>query len=546
MSINQIKEKLQALFVTYTKNLPNKIDNIDKLWMDLENNYTQKLFHDFHREIHSLCGSAGTYGYTELGKSARKLEVYLKPILNNTTLSSEQKNDIKKLLNQLKENLVQVVPKKITDTTDQLVARSTTNIVYLLDNDEDSMVEIAKNITSSGYDARKIPDIEKLITAIYENLPIAIIVDVQSVDEKNINILHGIQKKFSVPLFCTSTTGDLLTRLKAIRMGGQIFLHKPIDQIYLLKTLDQYCGFSQTEPYRILIIDDTYSLAEYFALILQEAGMITHFITNPLLLIDRIEEFQPDLLLMDVYMPECTGLELAAILRQEALYTRIPIIFLSTEEDRLKQLSALNLGGDDFLTKPILPQYLIEAVKLRAKRAGILSSFMMRDSLTGLINHTNILQRLDIELARAERQNEPLSFVMIDIDHFKNINDTYGHPIGDKVIRSLSNILQTLVRKTDIAGRYGGEEFALILPNTNKENSIKLCNYLREKFTNIFYQANNTEFNVTFSAGISSFPQLKGAKNLIDSADQALYIAKNNGRNQVRYFEEKSKENISI
>lgn len=545
MSNTTIKDKLQTLYYSYAKNLPYKLAKIENLWLNLQNHWDQKKIQELHREVHNLCGSAGTYGYTTLGQATRQLEVYLKLLINNPTPSDAQLNDIDNLLAQLNKTFMQTTLQKFHDPCADSPKSFRNNIIYILNRDEHFIEEIGKQLKESGYILRRIPDIHHIKDAIIEKPPLALIVDVDAFDEKSIAILNDSQKQVSIPLFCTADNGNILTRLKAIRMGGWVFLKKPIDPFNLTKTVNQHCGIVAVEPYRILIIDDSRSLAEYFSLILQEAGMITYFINNPLLLIETIDEFQPDLLLMDIYMPECTGLELATVLRQEIQYTKIPIIFLSTEDDRLKQLSALNLGGDDFLTKPILPQHLIESVRSRAKRAGILSSFMMRDSLTGLLNHTNILQRLDIELARAQRQGETLSFIMADIDHFKKINDNYGHPTGDKIIKALASLLYTSLRKTDVVGRYGGEEFALILPNTNKEKSLEICNYLREKFSHIRHKFNHTEFSVTFSAGISNFPHKQNAKSLISSADQALYTAKQKGRNQIIYFEDKLSVDLS-
>jgi diguanylate cyclase (GGDEF)-like protein len=196
-------------------------------------------------------------------------------------------------------------------------------------------------------------------------------------------------------------------------------------------------------------------------------------------------------------------------------------------------LAALNLGGDDFLTKPILPQHLVAAVKARAKRAGILGSYMTRDSLTGLLNHSNILHQLDVELVRAERHDLSLVFVMIDIDHFKAINDKYGHIVGDRVLRKLSELLLTRMRKSDYVGRYGGEEFALILPNTKLEASKKILDDLRQRFSHIRFVVDDSDFSVSFSVGAAGFPKYQSSHVLIEAADQALYKAKKEGRNKL-------------
>ena len=312
-----------------------------------------------------------------------------------------------------------------------------------------------------------------------------------------------------------------------------MFFQKPVDISYLTRLLSHKYGETTGEPYRILIIDDAPSLADYYSLILTQAGMIARAITNPMELLKEIEAFQPDLILMDIYMPGCTGLELATVLRHEINYTKIPIIFLSTEEDKNKKLFAISLGGDDFLTKPIPPQDLISAVLARSKRASILNYYMTTDSLTGLLNHSSILKELDIELTRAKQKKIPLSFVMIDIDHFKKINDTYGHPVGDIVLKKLAELFLTRLRNQDTIGRYGGEEFVLILPGANLIDSKKICNDLRVNFSKICFKEAGMSFFVTFSAGISFFSGENSAKNIILDADLALYKAKNMGRNQV-------------
>lgn len=545
MQTNHVKEKLQALFEAFTKNLPNKIRRLETQWKNLEMQWDPQQFQDFYREVHSLCGSAGTYGYTELGKSARSLEEYLKPLLTIDSLPPLHKFEIASLLGELRLSLEQAVPKALPGLKTADVTKS--NLVYLLGADQQLIQEVKKFSHGATYYLQPVAGFSDLISAIKQDLPFALYIDLDYLKEDQASQLIQIRKEKAaiVPVLCVSDKNDLPPRLKAIRIGSQFFLQKPVDAFYLSKILDSLCDNSNEESYRILIVDDSQTLAEYYALILKNAGMTTKFITNPLSLLNAIDEFQPDLILMDIYMPNCTGLELAAVLRQEARYMRIPIIFLSTEENRFKQLSALNIGGDDFLTKPVLPRHLIETVRSRAKRASSLNYFMIRDSLTGLLNHTNILQRLEVELARASRQGFSVSFVMLDIDHFKKVNDNHGHPMGDKVLKNLSSLLLSSLRKTDIVGRYGGEEFAIIMPNTEGAACLIIMNTLREKFERLVHNINSHSFHATFSAGIANFPPLSEAKSLIASADKALYLAKREGRNRIVCFEMQSEETPS-
>ena len=238
-------------------------------------------------------------------------------------------------------------------------------------------------------------------------------------------------------------------------------------------------------------------------------------------------------ILLDIYMPECNGMELAKVIRQLDVFVGIPIVFLSAESNLDKQLFAMGLGADDFLTKPIQPQHLISSVSSRIQRSLILRSFMVRDSLTGLLNHTAIKDQLDREVAQTKRRGMPLSFAMVDIDHFKQVNDTCGHPTGDRVIKSLSRLLKQRLRETDMVGRYGGEEFAVILSNTDGETAAKVLDAIRRDFAQLRHLADGKEFSVTFSCGIVDTSFFYDSTKLCDAADRALYKAKHTGRNQI-------------
>lgn len=265
--------------------------------------------------------------------------------------------------------------------------------------------------------------------------------------------------------------------------------------------------------------------------------MTTHVITDPMEVLLSIESFQPEIIVMDMYMPGCTGTELASVIRQQPEYIRIPILFLSGEEDKKKQLDAMSQGGDDFLTKPVDPNHLATTVQNRGQRARVLNALIVRDSLTGLYNHTHILDRLSQACRLAADDKTSLCFAMVDIDFFKKVNDNYGHPVGDKVISALSLFLKQRLRKSDSIGRYGGEEFAVILPNTTGDDALHFMNDIREVFSQLEHTAGDTEFKVSFSCGICSFTG-DNTDFIIEQADEALYAAKKQGRNNVQLYVE--------
>ena len=231
-------------------------------------------------------------------------------------------------------------------------------------------------------------------------------------------------------------------------------------------------------------------------------------------------------------MPGCTGTELARVIRMHEDWLATPIVYLSAETDVDLQLTATSEGADDFLTKPISDGHLVAAARNRCERAYQMSMLINRDSLTGLLKHARIKEELINEAGRARRSKQPLSVVMADIDRFKQVNDSHGHPAGDQVIRALGNLMRQRVRSSDRIGRYGGEEFMLVLPNCNAHSAQQLADDIRQRFKALRFAAKGQEFTVTLSAGIACASDNADATALIAMADEALYRAKQNGRDR--------------
>nr|WP_314901113.1 diguanylate cyclase [uncultured Deefgea sp.] len=287
------------------------------------------------------------------------------------------------------------------------------------------------------------------------------------------------------------------------------------------------------EPYRVLIVDDSLTAHAMIRRALADQGIETQAITDPRLVIERMHEFQPDLLLLDMYMPDCTGVEAARIIRQHPEFLSIPIVYLSGETDLGLQVEALRLGGDHFLTKPFNPVFLNAIVNSKIERYRTLRRSMYHDSLTGLLNHTTSKSHLDLMLEQCRAQQRPLCVAMLDLDHFKQVNDSYGHPIGDQIIRSLAWLLKQRVRQGDILGRYGGEEFILALPGASLAVGHSILEQIRQDFAAIRHPFGDAYFQLSFSCGMAAYPAIERSDQLIEAADQALYRAKRAGRNRI-------------
>jgi diguanylate cyclase (GGDEF)-like protein len=297
--------------------------------------------------------------------------------------------------------------------------------------------------------------------------------------------------------------------------------------------LDQFRQHSQDAPFRILIIDDDELLASHFRLVLENAGMEAFALSDPRQALDVVKSFRPEMILLDLYMPNYPGADLARTIRQDNDWLAVPIVYLSSERNIGAQLAAMEQGGDDFLTKPISDPHLVTAVRIRAERARSLSDLMYRDSMTGLLRHARIKDQLVVECERAKRSNEALCAAMLDIDHFKLVNDNYGHAVGDRVIKALAQLLKQRARKTDILGRYGGEEFAIILPACNIEMAKQVLDDIRQRFNSIIFAYPGGVFSVTLSGGIAQMSEELSDHALLAAADGALYRSKQGGRNRI-------------
>lgn len=248
-------------------------------------------------------------------------------------------------------------------------------------------------------------------------------------------------------------------------------------------------------------------------------------------------ETPPEIIIADVVMADMTGYEFCRKLRSET-QSDIPLIFISSAESVEDKLLSFMLGGDDYLIKPFVIDELLARIKVILKRVGRLKRESVKDTLTGLLNRGAIETRLNSEINRSLRFNRSFSLAIIDIDEFKKVNEAHGHAIGDKVLRSLARYVVGNLRALDMVGRFCGEEFLLILPETNKNNAITPLERLRAGLSeNGLSVLGNGGVRLGFSGGIAECPcDGASAEEIISAADAALYASKAGGRGKVTVF----------
>jgi diguanylate cyclase (GGDEF)-like protein len=310
---------------------------------------------------------------------------------------------------------------------------------------------------------------------------------------------------------------------------------------------------NQPAPACVLAIDDSPEVLALLAVRLRPEGLRLVTAASYDEGLKMAMEILPDLILLDVDMPEHSGLDLCRRLKAEGATAAIPVIFLTGSSDVTTKVHGFDLGAVDYVTKPFHPAELRARVRaaLRMKRAqDLLTQRAQIDALTGLRNRAYLNERLEKEMSQALHLQRPLSLIMMDIDHFKSLNDNYGHPFGDLVLQRVGDFLGRTVRPCDAVCRYGGEEIALLLTDTPIEGALAVAERVRLQTRELELAPRGQPVVVTASFGVaealSVFSRTGDTRTsaLVIAADEALYAAKREGRDRVRVSAQARPDNV--
>jgi diguanylate cyclase (GGDEF)-like protein len=303
------------------------------------------------------------------------------------------------------------------------------------------------------------------------------------------------------------------------------------------------------QPASILVVDDTAANLQVLAGMLKDRGYKVRPVPSGKLALLAARRDPPDLILLDINMPEMNGFEVCQHLKADGTLNKVPVIFISALTETLDKVKAFAVGGVDYLTKPFQMEELqarvethltlrrlqleLEETNSRLERANDrLELLAVTDGLTGLKNHRAFQEKLAEEIRRVVRHPASLSLLFLDVDRFKQFNDTFGHAAGDGVLQSVARLLQEVSRSTDFVARYGGEEFVILMPNTNLEGSLVIAERIRKCVEQGYWR----ERPITVSIGVTTMDNANGdGMVLINQADAAMYHSKTNGRNCVHH-----------
>lgn len=490
----------------------------------------QELRASVQAETHRLIGSLGSLGVPKGSEVARQIE----QLLNLESLGKNQARQLEELVIRLKQT---VEDKPSTEaTTPNFKMRS--GRLLVVDDDVLLTEQIKLEAIAWGFQVEVATDPTTAKRSISAHLPDIIVLDItfSHTQESGLTLLAELaQQAPHIPVLILTAKNELKDRVEVARLGGNIFLEKPVSAEAIVKVATQELNRTQKPEAKILIVDDDlYILAALYNL-LTPWGFQVKTLADPQEFWQTLAAIVPDLLILDIEMPGFSGIELCQVVRSDPRWSDLPVLFLSGHQDPEIVHQVFAVGADDYVQKPIVGPELMARILNRLERTRILHRFADIDELTGTATRRKSILELEQLLHLAECQNQPLCFMILDLDHFKHINDKHGHEIGDRVLSLFGRYLKQFFRSKDIVARWGGEEFVLGLYGITREQGAKRLNDFLETWgQHEFTGANHETFRVTFSAGVVEYSQ-NGAKlqELYVAADAALYQAKAMGRNRV-------------
>lgn len=485
------------------------------------------------REAHKLAGAVGTFGFWDASTVAREAEHIL---VGDEPIGPPEALRLVSIAAQLRRDLEGEPPSSADESGEPEFEESPTGArptLLIVAQDLDFRDRVATEARSLGVDvisSQNATEARGLVGSAMD----AVVLDL-SLDGAGIALLEELHKaRPKLPVVVISTGDEFQDRVDAARFGGRGFLQKPVRPAQILDLLRDSLAVSRDELPTIVAVDDDPDLLSLIEALLTPIGARVVRCDDPFRALNYLVEHAPDLVMLDVDMPGLNGIELCRVLRNDPRWTAVPILFLTARTEPQNVMRIFEAGADDFVAKPLLGPELVARVRNRLERTRMLRLAADVDSLTGVATRRRGIEVLERFFRLAQRQRQPISVAVIDLDHFKAVNDRFGHLVGDLVLRRVAGILSACFRGEDIVARWGGEEFLVAMYSMPLASAARRLEQALEKLREEKFEAAGATLRVTFSAGVAEFPR-DGSDwtAMYRVADDALVRAKNAGRDRV-------------
>ncbi len=532
MSSGQAKEK-----EVFVRQLPKRIAAIEDIWAKLHGGaWDQMQLEALYERIREISENSKAFSLFQLNESVFSLEVYLSSFIgSDISPGMAQIDAITGLLRALKTaaNATASASEAQAPTINPGAVS-----VFLLGDEGGLTGELARALHDLGCELDYFSDTPSLLTQLQVQLPKIIVADTaQLPDMPPLSAeLVRLQSHTStkIPMIFISSSSALQLRVDAIRAGGDGYFVAPLDTLSVATQIRDMARPDQQAPFSVLVVEDDPTQADFAASILRKAGMQVLQVTEPVKVIKSLREFKPDLILMDIYMPEVNGIELTTIIRDHKEFVTIPIVFVSGEQNTDKQLDALSVGGDDFIAKPIRPKHLRGIVETKIRRARQLLNATgqppKHDRVTGLFSRQHFLDHV-AKLIDEESVSTPAAVILVQLDGLPTLQDKIGVGGIDHLLSEFSEVISGQVRELDLAARIDEHSFGVLLRRDTNDALI-------EQAEQILNQVSGHRFadglDVTGSIGLCFIDgHSEDANGIISRAQKACEQAAAHGGNRV-------------
>jgi diguanylate cyclase (GGDEF)-like protein len=480
---------------------------------------------------HKLAGAVGTFGFWEASAIAREGELILQgddPITPANVLK------LSNIAVQLRRHLEGPRVERRREAAEAPMDVPATHARLLVVGDDLNLrVRLAVEARSLGVEVIGVQSTVDARVVLGGGVD-AVLLDL-TLQDAGLSFLEEIHLAYpDLPVIVISDGGQFADRVEAARLGGRGFLPKPVRSSQVIDLLRDSLMMSRREAATIIAVDDDPDLLSLIEALLQPLGERIIAITDPTRVLEALAESAPDLVILDVDMPQLNGIELCRVLRSDPRWSAVPVLFLTARTEASTVTRMFEAGGDDFVAKPVLGPELVARVRNRLERTRMLRRAADVDSLTGVATRRRGVEVIERFLRVAQRQRQPISVAVIDLDHFKQVNDQYGHLVGDVVLRRVATILAGCFRGEDIVARWGGEEFVVAMYSMPAAAAARRLTQALERLRAEKMEIGDVALHVSFSAGVAEFPDDGGDwTTLYAVADEALRRAKTEGRGRV-------------
>ncbi|MGH7770823.1 MAG: response regulator [Candidatus Binatia bacterium] len=499
----------------------------------LEGSLDDSLRGKAEREAHKLAGSLGTFGFHKGSELAKEIEHVLR---NVTLLSPKDVISLSELIVSLRRELEQAVV--ATQASHEPTQSDDWPLLLLIDNDKELTEQLAMEAAARGIRVEAVANLSEARDSVSHKPPDVVLLDLQLPEGTGacLGFLEELTRLTPPVPVLVLTRGDSFTdRVEIARLGGRGFLLQSLSPSQMLEPIIQILNRLNAIKTKVMAVDDDPQVLAIIQTLLKSEKIKVISLENPLRFWELLEETSPDLVVLDLEMPHVRGIELCRMMRNDARWNAVPVLFLTAHKDSETVHSVFAAGADDYVSKPIVGPELVTRILNRLERTRLQRNLAETDALTGVANREKATQDLRRFLRLADNYNQPLSLAVLDVDHLEQLNERHSHSAGDAVLRYLGQLLMKSFRAEDVVARWTGNEFVIGMYGLSRDDGVQraaevLESLRQEEFTAL----GDIRFRVSFSAGVAEYPE-DGAEleSLYRAAHEALRQAKANGRDKV-------------